>query len=139
MYIMFSTYSPDFLKHRSKVHTSLHSFTITCTESSTSHFSFQRQACESSFFFEFHVCGSVDHNLHAWKKVRQDATLVSWIYCKTTLHSSGTFRTHHQEYNKLEFTATGAKYVPIVISVVGKIRWNVSTIGGGGAGHFTVK
>jgi hypothetical protein len=34
-------------------------------------------------------------------KIQQDATLVTLFYCKTTLHVSGTFRTHHQEYNKL--------------------------------------
>jgi hypothetical protein len=34
-------------------------------------------------------------------KFQQDETPVSWFYCKPTLHVSGTFRTHHQEYNKM--------------------------------------
>jgi hypothetical protein len=31
----------------------------------------------------------------------EDSTLLSWFYCKITLHVSGTFCTHHQEYNEL--------------------------------------
>jgi uncharacterized membrane protein YbaN (DUF454 family) len=38
---------------------------------------------------------------HTHTQVQRDATLVSLFYCKITLHVSGTFRTHHQEYNKL--------------------------------------
>jgi hypothetical protein len=30
---------------------------------------------------------------------QQDATTVSWFYCKITVHVSGTLHTHHQEYN----------------------------------------
>jgi hypothetical protein len=33
--------------------------------------------------------------------LEQDATLVFLFYCKITLHVSGNFRTHNQEYNKL--------------------------------------
>jgi hypothetical protein len=47
------------------------------------------------------------------QKVQQDATILSWFSCKTTQHVWSTFRTHHQEYNKLKFTATGTTYVPI--------------------------
>jgi hypothetical protein len=39
--------------------------------------------------------------LYTYRKVQQDATPVSWFYCKITLHVSGTFRNHHQEYNTL--------------------------------------
>jgi hypothetical protein len=37
---------------------------------------------------------------HYIYKVQWDAALVSWFYYKITLHVSGTFRTHHQEYKQ---------------------------------------
>jgi hypothetical protein len=45
--------------------------------------------------------------------VQQDATLVSWFYCKITLHVSGTFRTHHQGYNNCSWQPTGTTYVTL--------------------------
>jgi hypothetical protein len=50
--------------------------------------------------YSFWVHGSVHRFLCIYTQdVQQDATLVSWFYYKITLHVSGTFRTHHQEYN----------------------------------------
>ena len=34
-------------------------------------------------------------------KIQRDASMQVFIYCKITLHVSGVYRTHHQEYIKL--------------------------------------
>ena len=34
-------------------------------------------------------------------KIEQNATVAGIYYCKLTLHVSGVYRTHHQEYIKL--------------------------------------
>ena len=37
-----------------------------------------------------------------------------FIYCKTTLHVSGVYRTHHQEYIKL--------YLQLLVQVISRVR-----------------
>jgi hypothetical protein len=48
----------------------------------------------------------------------QDATLVSWFYCKITLHVSGNFHTHLQEYSKCSWQPLVQHTLRWVVSVV---------------------
>jgi len=55
---------------------------------------------------QFKLCTGI---LYSWfrasslysNKIQQDATDAGIYYCKLTLHVSGVYRTHHQEYIKL--------------------------------------
>ena len=53
------------------------------------------------FLTKFSYLSTKDIKIKYINKIQQDATDTGINYCKITLHVSGVYRTHHQEYIKL--------------------------------------
>jgi hypothetical protein len=70
------------------------------------------------------------------QNVQQDATLVSWFYYKIALHVSGTFRTHHQEYNNCIWQPLVQYMLRRIVNLV--VTSVLKTVQDRAVGHITV-